>query len=85
MPVNVQSERYALAGYDVPAISVSASVAANGKLHITLSNANPNKDVPVISNRGMKAQRLSARVLQGDAMNAHNTFEQPNRVIHTAL
>ena len=42
VPVDVQSERYALAGYDVPAISVSASVAANGKLHITLSNANPN-------------------------------------------
>ena len=81
VPVDVQSERYALAGYDVPAISVSASVAANGKLHITLSNANPNKDIPVnLFIRGMKAQHLSARVLQGDAMNAHNTFEQPNRV-----
>ncbi len=81
VPVDVQSERYALAGYDVPAISVSASVAANGKLHITLSNANPNKDIPVNHFiRGRKAHQLSARELQGDAKTAHNTFEQPTRV-----
>lgn len=49
--------------------------------HSGLSNANPNKDIPVsLFVRGMKGGTLSARVLQGDAMNAHNTFAQPNRV-----
>jgi alpha-N-arabinofuranosidase len=81
VPVDIQSERYALGNYDVPAISASASVDGNGKLHVTLSNANPNKDIPVnLFIRGMKGGTLSARVLQGDAMNAHNTFAQPNRV-----
>ena len=47
VPVDVQSERYEHAGYSVPAVSASASVDAGGKLHITLSNANPNKDIPV--------------------------------------
>ena len=51
-----------------------------GKLHITLSNANPHKDIPVkVFVRGMKASQVHGRVLQANAMNAHNTFEQPER------
>jgi alpha-N-arabinofuranosidase len=81
IPVDVQSERYEHAGYSVPAVSASASVDASGALHITLSNANPHKDIPVKAwVRGMKAGRVSGRVLQGAAMNAHNTFETPNAV-----
>ena len=81
VPVDVQSERYALGNYDVSAISASASVNGEGKLHITLSNANPNQDLAVtLFIRGLKAGQVSGQVLQGDAMNAHNTFAQPNRV-----
>ena len=47
VPVDVQCERYAQANYEVPALSASASVNAEGKLHITLTNANPNKDLAV--------------------------------------
>jgi len=80
-PVDVQSERYEYAGYSVPAISASASVDAGSKLHITLSNANPNKDVPTkVYVRGMKASQVQGRVLRANAMNAHNTFEAPNAV-----
>jgi len=81
VPVDVQSERYALGNYDVPAISASASVNSQGQLHITLSNANPNQDLAVnLFIRGLKASQVSGQVLQGDAMNAHNTFAQPKRV-----
>jgi len=80
-PVDVQSERYEHAGYSVPAVSASASVDANGKLHITLSNANPHKEIPVqVFVRGMKASQVRGRVLTADAMNAHNTFEKPDQV-----
>ena len=80
-PVDVQSERYECAGYSVPAVSASASVDAGGKLHITLSNANPNQDIPVKAFvRGMKASQVLGRVLRASAMNAHNTFEAPNAV-----
>jgi len=82
----VQSERYALGNYDVPAISASASVNGAGKLHITLSNANPNQDLAVnLFIRGLKAGQVRGQVLQGDAMNAHNTFAQPNRVAPKAF
>jgi alpha-N-arabinofuranosidase len=79
--VDVQSERYEHAGYSVPAVSASASVDARGVLHITLSNANPNRDIAVQAFvRGLKAGQVSGRVLQGAAMNSHNTFEAPNAV-----
>lgn len=53
----------------------------NGKLHVTLSNANPHKDIAVnLFIRGIKGNSVTGRVLQGDAMTAHNTFETPNRV-----
>lgn len=81
VPIDVQSETYDFAGYSVPAVSASASMDANGKLHITLSNANPHKDIPLQAYvQGMRARMVSGRVLQGAAMNAHNTFEKPDEV-----
>ena len=78
VPVDVACERYEHAGYSVPAVSASASVDANEKLHITLSNANPNKDIPMKAFvRGMKVNRVQGRVLQAGAMDAHNTFQEP--------
>ena len=54
---------------------------AAGKLNLTLSNANPHKDIAArVFVRGFKAGRLTGRILQGTTMNAHNTFEQPNVV-----
>jgi alpha-L-arabinofuranosidase len=81
VPVDVQSETYEYDGIAVPSISTSASVDENGKLHVTLSNANPHKDINAAMNiGGMQARKVSGRVLQGDTMNAHNTFEQPQTV-----
>jgi len=81
VPIDVQSETYAHAGYSVPAVSASASVDGDGKLHITLSNANPHKDIPVSAFvRGMTGGSVQGRVLQAAAMNTHNTFENPNQV-----
>jgi alpha-L-arabinofuranosidase len=81
VPIDVQSEHYEHADYSVPAVSASASVDSDGKLHITLSNANPHKDITVNAFvRGLSGTRVQGRVLHASAMNAHNTFEQPNIV-----
>jgi alpha-N-arabinofuranosidase len=86
VPVDVQSEPYAHAGFSVPALSASASVDAAGRLHLSLSNANPRTDVPVqVFVRGMRLSKAQGRTLQGDRMAAHNTFEQPNAVGPRAL
>jgi alpha-N-arabinofuranosidase len=82
VPLDVHSETYEYAGYSAPAVSVSASVDGQGKLHITLSNANPHKDIPLkVSLGGMKASHVHGRYLQGRAMNSHNTFDKPFEVI----
>ena len=81
VPVDVQCERYEHADYKVAAISTSASVDAEGKLHITLTNTNPKKDIALkIHVGGMAARQVQGRVLQAGAMNAHNTFDNPNVV-----
>jgi alpha-N-arabinofuranosidase len=82
VPSDVQSERYEFGEYTVPAVSASASIDGDGKLHVTLSNANPHKEIAVnLFVRGMKAGQVMGRVLQGETMNAHNTFDQPNVVM----
>ena len=44
VPVDVQSETYVHAGWSAPAISASASVGAEGKLHLTISNVKVTGD-----------------------------------------
>ena len=81
IPVDVRCETYEHADYRVPVISASASLDADGRLHLTMSNTTPNRDLTVRVNLGgMKARSVSGRLLQGELMNAHNTFEAPNRV-----
>jgi alpha-N-arabinofuranosidase len=81
VPVDVKSETYAHGGYSLPAMSASASVDAAGCLHLSLSNANPHNDFPVQVNvRGMRPSRAKGRLLQGNSMAAHNTFDRPDAV-----
>ncbi len=81
VPCDVQSEPYEYKEYNIPAVSASSSIDASGKLHITLSNANPHKEIAVnLFVRGLKASQVQGRVLQGSHMNAHNTFAKPNEV-----
>jgi alpha-N-arabinofuranosidase len=86
VPCDVQSERYEHKDYSIPSLSASASVDGNGKLNITLSNANPHQDIAVnIFVRGMKGSQVQGRVLQGSSMNAHNTFGNLNAVQPTGF
>ncbi|MCB0130466.1 MAG: alpha-N-arabinofuranosidase, partial [Caldilineaceae bacterium] len=81
VPVDVQSERYEYGEYSVPALSASASVDRDGRLHVTLSNANPNQELEVQLNvRGLTARTVQGRILHAKAMNTHNTFENPDIV-----
>ena len=81
VPVDLSSEKYEHDGVEIPALSASASVDAGGKLHLTMSNLNPHRDLDVqLRVHGRSCEAVSGTVLSGDAMNAHNTFEDPERV-----
>ena len=81
LPMHLESEDYEFADEKIPAITGSASRDADGKIHISLSNANPNKAIDVTGQlRGVDCTGVSGRVLTGEAINTHNTFDAPQTI-----
>ena len=69
-----------LEGEQVAQLSASASVDADGLLHLTAANLSADGSCPVAVNlAGFAAKTVSARILAGK-MGAYNTFEQPEAV-----
>jgi alpha-L-arabinofuranosidase len=63
------------------AISVSASRAEDGRVHVMMTNLNADRPVDVeVALHGLDHSSCDASVLTGSAMNAHNTFEDPDQV-----
>ena len=87
LPENLICENYKLGDDQIPAISSSSSVDKNGKIHITLSNLNPVKELKLdvnLSGKGF-AKINSGSVLTATAFNSVNTFEKPNAVVPVAF
>ncbi len=81
LPVIFESAEYAYNGEKIPAISASASRDKAGRIHVTLCNLDPNKPNSISAVlRGAKLSKVSGRVLTASAINAHNTFENPEVV-----
>jgi len=68
-------------GGDLPAVSASASRDAEGRVHLSLCNIDPDKAHEVSCRvRGMEAGAVSGRILTSATMNTHNTFEKPEQI-----
>jgi alpha-N-arabinofuranosidase len=81
LPLNLDTPDYEHGGEQIPAVSASASRDAAGKIHVSLTNANPNAAITVAcSLTGVTAKKVSGRVLTAPAVNSHNTFESPHLV-----
>ena len=64
----------------VPEISESVSVSADGTLNVTVNNLSVAEDMPVeMILTEMEPSQIEAVILTGK-MNAHNTFEEPETV-----
>ncbi len=79
--IDLNCEDYAYGGKKIPSISASASVGEDGKVHISLANLNPGKQVtvtcPVI---GEEYKKVTGEILTASAMNSFNSFEKPDIV-----
>jgi alpha-N-arabinofuranosidase len=74
-------QRYEYDGRSLPAVSATASRDREGKIHITLTNLDPNRARTVSATlQGATLTGASGRMLTAGTMNAHNTFEQPHAV-----
>jgi len=81
LPIDLTCDDYEFGGESIPAVSASASKDADGRIHITLSNLDPNRPKKVTAEvRGAKVRRVSGRVLTSKAITDHNTFGKPNAV-----
>jgi alpha-N-arabinofuranosidase len=84
---NLICEPYKLGNDQIPAISSSASVDKNGKIHVTLSNLNPSKEIKLevnLSGKGF-AKINSGTILTASAFNSVNTFDKPEAVVPVAF
>ncbi len=81
LPIDIKSTEYAFGEQAIPAISASASRDADGKVHLSLCNLDPNHQQSLVCEiRGMQLATVSGRVLTAETINAHNTFDYPNGV-----
>lgn len=87
LPSNLICEKYQHNSDQIPAISSSSSVDKNGKIHVTLSNLNPNKTIKLeidLSGKGF-SKINSGTILTAPAVNTVNTFDKPETIVPVAF
>lgn len=81
LPLTLATPDYALGDARVPAVSASASRDAAGRIHLSLTNANPHAAITVTTAlAGAAARHVTGRILTAAAVTAHNTFAAPDVV-----
>jgi len=81
LPHDISCKSYQYNGQELPSLIASASRDANGTVHISICNLDPNRDsVLQCLLDGLNPSKVSGRVLTAQKMNAHNTFDNPDAV-----
>jgi len=81
LPSKLISEDYSYMGNSVPAISASVSKNETGQFHMTITNCNPNKSILLkIDLLNHEIKNISARIISAETMDAHNSFNHPEKV-----
>ena len=80
IPLEVKTTDYEMNGKAVPSVHATASRNANGKIHISLVNLDPNHGARISVTVPGGSTIDSGRILTAPALNARNTFEQPDAV-----
>ncbi len=82
LAAHVTVGNYEYDGHSIPQVSVSASKAKDGYIHVSLCNVHPGETASLnLELRGLdNVKQISGVVLASDDMQAHNTFDQPERV-----
>lgn len=70
---------------ELPAITATASKDSNGAIHISICHLDPNHAASLALKlegieKPLSAANVSGELLTANELNAHNTFEQPNKV-----
>lgn len=82
LPLDIDSPEYGEGEEAIPQVSATASRdPETGAVYLSIVNTDPDQAVNVSCEMGeLPLSRVSGRLLTGDAVDAHNTFDQPDRV-----
>ncbi|UCH14889.1 MAG: alpha-N-arabinofuranosidase [Bacteroidales bacterium] len=81
LPLNLKCGDYEYDGKKLPSLSASASMDADGIIHISIVNIHPEKDIELtLDMRGTKFSKISGRILTSDNFTDHNTFDDPENL-----
>ncbi|MGK2908470.1 MAG: alpha-N-arabinofuranosidase [Sphingobium sp.] len=81
LPIEIKSPWYGKDKWTMPTVSGSAVRAKDGKIHVGLSNLDPNLPHNIsVKLDGLTATGVSGRILTAPAMNALNSFDAPEAV-----
>jgi alpha-L-arabinofuranosidase len=81
LPIEIKTGNYKYDKWSVPQVSASAARAKDGSIVIGLANLDPHQTASVSAViSGAEAGQVKGEVLTAGAMDAHNTFENPDAI-----
>jgi alpha-N-arabinofuranosidase len=81
IPTEVSGPEYKVEQASVPALNVSASRDAEGRLHVSIVNLDPNRPAEITTSvAGATVKSVSGEVLTAPMMTALNSFDNPNAI-----
>ena len=81
LPTDLTTPQYIQGSASIPAISLSAAKTASGSIAVALVNLNPNHPIAVsIAIPSVSLSQVNGTLLTAAAIDAHNTFENPDLV-----
>src|SRR6201999_4096831 len=81
LPIKLNSPDYEVDGKKIPAINVSASQDASGKVHISLVNLDLHNNITISTGlKDIQWKTVKGEILTSANITDVNTFEQPNKL-----
>ena len=81
LPIQITSPDYVVDGKKLPAVNVSASQDASGKVHISLVNLDLHNSINIATALGtVKWKKVTGQILTSADITDVNTFDQPNKL-----
>jgi alpha-L-arabinofuranosidase len=80
LPVELTTPSETHDSLELPQVSASASRGTDGVVTLSLTNAHPSKEITLKAEVGSAFSSVAGRILTASALDAHNTFDQPDAV-----
>jgi alpha-N-arabinofuranosidase len=81
LPVFLESDNYILENNSIPALSASASIDGDGRIHVSVCNIDPNREQKAaLEFRDLSINSVKWQIITSDKMQDHNTFDNGEKV-----